>query len=624
MSCNHNHCNVSKEEETYNINLILNIIGIAILIITIILRPTGKAELIMFLVSYVLIGYEIIINGIKNIFKRNPFDENFLMTIATIGAFIIGEYIEGIAVLIFYCIGEYLQNLAINKSRTRIEKALNLKPEYANLKINDDTKIVNPQELNVGDIIILKAGEKVPVDGIIIKGKTSLDVSALSGESMPKDVVKGDKILSGSINLNAAIEVRVSEIFENSTISKIINLIESANNSKSKSEKFITRFAKIYTPIIILIAVIIAIFPTILFSYDFYEYLRRALIFLVVSCPCALVLSIPLGYFSGIGTCGKNGILIKGSNFLDDITNVKTIIFDKTGTLTKGSFNITKIVSKSNMKEDEILKYITLCESYSNHPIAKSILNNYGEELDKTSVQKHEEISGYGIRATILNEEVLAGNYKLLDIYNINYGKANDIGTIIYLVIGNEYKGYVTIADEIKDDSPEAIHKLKEQGINDIIMFTGDSNIIAENIAERLKLTRVYSELLPQDKVKILNEIKHAKENEKVVFVGDGINDSPVLKMSDIGISMGAGSDIAIESSDIVLMTDEPSKIVDLIKIARKTKKIVIQNIIFAISVKVIFLILSGFGYTTMWEAVFADVGVSLLAVLNSSRIMKS
>ena len=426
--------------------------------------------------------------------------------------------------------------------------------------------------------------------------------------------------MSGSINIGALLEVKVLSKFEDSTISKIIKLLENATNNKSKSEKFITKFAKVYTPIVIIIAIFIAVFPPLVFSYNFNEYLRRALIFLVVSCPCALVLSIPLGYFAAIGTCGKNGILVKGSNYLDILTDINAVVFDKTGTLTKGTFNVTKVVSLSKMKEDEILKYVVLCESYSNHPIAKSIVQHYKKTVDKKQVINHEEMAGYGIRAKIANKQVLVGNDKLLENNNIKYSKAEEIGTIVYLVIGNEYKGYIVVADELKEDSARTIKELKQLGIKDLIMLTGDGDNIAKDIFGKLKLTSYHAELLPEDKVKILNRIKEI--NEKVAFVGDGINDSPVLALSDVGISLGSASDIAIESADIILMTNELSKIVQTISIAKKTRRVVLENITLAISIKIIVLLLSSFGLTTMWLAVFADVGVSLLAILNATRIM--
>lgn len=622
MNC---HCSAEKcekQEKKIDIELILNIIGIIIFGIAIISKLNPNLNLILFLISYLLIGYEIIFNAIKGLFRKNPFDENFLMVAATIGAFGIGEYIEGIAVLIFYRIGEFLQDLALDKSKKRIEKALNLKPELANLKVGHKLEIVDPKILKINDIIVIKTGEKVPVDGVIIKGNATLDVKALTGESLPKSVKVNDQILSGSINMGSLLEVKVLKSFEDSTVSKIIDLIENANNNKSEPEKFITKFAKIYTPIVILIALVIALIPPLLFAADFAEYLRRALIFLVISCPCALVLSIPLGYFAGIGTCGKKGILVKGSNYLDDLININTIIFDKTGTLTQGNFTVTKIVPTKTIKKDELLRYIALCESYSNHPLAKSIISYYSKKLDQKLVVKHEEISGHGIKAEIFEKEILVGNDKLLDKFKINYTKAKESGTIIYLAVDHEYQGYIVVADEIKTSSIKTIQNLKQLGINNLVMLTGDNENIAQDIAKKLKLTAYYAELLPEDKVAILEKIKAANQ-AKVLFVGDGINDSPVLATSDIGVSMGDGSDIAIEAADIVLMTNEPYKIVEAITIAQKTRSIVLQNIIFSISIKVIFLFLSGFGLTTMWLALFADVGVSLIAILNSMRIMK-
>lgn len=620
----HNHCCSSYEKENIiNYEFILNIIGLIIFTITIISKFNYSINLVLFVISYLLIGFKIIRNAIKSIFNGEMFDENFLMVLATIGAFFIGEYIEGIVVLIFYKVGEYLQDKAVEKSRERIAATLNLKPEFANVKVGNNINVVNPATLKIGDIIVIKNGEKIPVDGKVIKGMTLLDVSMLTGESIPKNIKKGDLVISGSINIDSLIEVEVTTEYKNSTIAKIIDLIENADNNKSDSEKFITKFAKIYTPVVILISVLIALIPPLFASIDTFECIRRALIFLVVSCPCALVLSIPLGYFSGIGTCSKKNILVKGSNFLDYLANVKTVVFDKTGTLTKGSFNVTKIVSTSDLNEQEILKYIALCESFSNHPIAKSVINKYDGRLDSNIVKNYHEIAGSGIKAIVESQEVLVGNDKLLDRFKINYNIISETGTILHLVIDKDYKGYVVVADELKEDSKRTIEGLKKLGISNLVMLTGDNNKVATKIASELGIDKVYSELLPPDKVMILNEIKKENTNGKVIFVGDGINDGPVLTVADIGISMQAGSDIAIESADVILMTNETSKIIDAIKISKKTKRIVFQNITFAITVKIIFLMLSSIGLTTMWFAVFADVGVSLIAVLNSLRIMR-
>lgn len=624
MSCNcHDYENCETEEKEDNkLELVLNILGIVIFLIPLILKLEGVLGLLLYILSYVLIGHEIILNAFKSLFKKTILDENFLMVIATVGAFFIGQYEEGIAVLLFYKAGEYLQDKAVEKSKKQIKSSIAIKPEYANIKNGEEIKRVNPKKLNVGDVIVVKAGEKIPVDGVIIKGNSSLDMSVLTGESLPREVKVGEEVLSGSININGLLEIEVTKTFENSTISKILDLIENASSRKSSTENFITKFAKVYTPIVVVIAILIAIVPSLFFGEDPSEFLRRALIFLVVSCPCALVLSIPLGYFCGIGKASKHGILIKGSNYLDELSNMDTILFDKTGTLTKGVFTVVERKSINGLRDEEVLEYIALLEGFSNHYIAKSIVKAYGKEVNQARVSNHEEIAGYGIKARIDDKEALAGNSKLLDLNGIKYEVQEKIGTVIYLSLDREYKGYIVLADELKQDSKKAIKELKDLGIKNIVMLTGDNKKPAEKISEELGLDKVYSELLPDNKVSILEEIKNERQG-KIAYVGDGINDSPVLAMADIGISMGKGSDIAIESSDIVLMTDEPSKIAKTIKISKKTKRIVMQNIIFAISVKIIFLVLSGFGETNMWEAVFADVGVSIIAVLNALRIMR-
>lgn len=616
---------MDKEKINKEINLVfLDVIGIIVFLMAYFI-PGIKFNLKigMYIVSYALIGFDIFKKAIKHLFRKDMFDENLLMTIATIGALCIGEYIEGVAVLLLYKIGEYLQDKAVDTSKEKIKSAIDIRAKYANVIKNGKVEKVDPETLKIGDIVVVKNGEKIPTDGVISKGNTRLDTSSLTGESIPKDVAENDEVLSGMINLGEVIEIKVTKAFEDSTASKILDLIENARESKSKTENFITKFSKIYTPTVIVIAILIAMsFPSI-FGIGFADSLNRALIFLVVSCPCALVISVPLGFFVGMGNCSKKGILIKGSNYLDALSSVDTVAFDKTGTLTKGVFKITKINNKSDMSDDEILEYLALCESYSNHYIAKSILTSYGKEIDKERIKEHSEIAGHGIKAVIDGKEVLAGNKSLMDNQNIKVDVEDIVGTVIYIAIDKKYSGNVVLSDELKDNVLELSNNLKRIcGIKNTVLLTGDKENIAKKVAEEIKFNNVYGELLPQDKVEIVEKLKQGTK-KKVAFVGDGINDSPVLACADVGISMGNGSDIAIDTSDIVLMTDEPHKLVECIKISKKTKSVVIQNIVFALSIKVIVLVLSAMGISTMWEAIFADVGVSLLAIFNSIRIFK-
>ena len=616
---------MDKEKINKEINLVfLDVIGIIVFLMAYFI-PGIKFNLKigMYIVSYALIGFDIFKKAIKHLFRKDMFDENLLMTIATIGALCIGEYIEGVAVLLLYKIGEYLQDKAVDTSKEKIKNAIDIRAKYANVIKNGKVEKVDPETLKLGDIVVVKNGEKIPTDGVISKGNTRLDTSSLTGESIPKDVAENDEVLSGMINLGEVIEIKVTKAFEDSTASKILDLIENARESKSKTENFITKFSKIYTPTVIVIAILIAMsFPSI-FGIGFDDSLNRALIFLVVSCPCALVISVPLGFFVGMGNCSKKGILIKGSNYLDALSSVDTVAFDKTGTLTKGVFKITKINNKSDMSDDEILEYLALCESYSNHYIAKSILASYGKEIDKERIKEHSEIAGHGIKAVIDGKEVLAGNKSLMDSQNIKVDVENTVGTVIYIAIDKKYSGNVVLSDELKDNVLELSNNLKRIcGIKNTVLLTGDKENVAKKVAEEIKFNNVYGELLPQDKVEIVEKLKQGTK-KKVAFVGDGINDSPVLASADVGISMGNGSDIAIDTSDIVLMTDEPHKLVECIKISKSTKSVVIQNIVFALSIKVIVLLLSAMGISTMWEAIFADVGVSLLAIFNSIRIFK-
>lgn len=616
---------MDKEKINKEINLVfLDVIGIIVFLMAYFI-PGIKFNLKigMYIVSYALIGFDIFKKAIKHLFRKDMFDENLLMTIATIGALCIGEYIEGVAVLLLYKIGEYLQDKAVDTSKEKIKSAIDIRAKYANVIKNGKVEKVDPETLKIGDIVVVKNGEKIPTDGVISKGNTRLDTSSLTGESIPKDVAENDEVLSGMINLGEVIEIKVTKAFEDSTASKILDLIENARESKSKTENFITKFSKIYTPTVIVIAILIAMsFPSI-FGIGFADSLNRALIFLVVSCPCALVISVPLGFFVGMGSCSKKGILIKGSNYLDALSSVDTVAFDKTGTLTKGVFKITKINNKSDMSDDEILEYLALCESYSNHYIAKSILTSYGKEIDKERIKEHSEIAGHGIKAVIDGKAVLVGNKSLMDNQNIKVDVEDTVGTVIYIAIDKKYSGNVVLSDELKDNVLELSNNLKRIcGIKNTVLLTGDKENVAKKVAEEIKFNNVYGELLPQDKVEIVEKLKQGTK-KKVAFVGDGINDSPVLASADVGISMGNGSDIAIDTSDIVLMTDEPHKLVECIKISKKTKSVVIQNIVFALSIKVIVLVLSAMGISTMWEAIFADVGVSLLAIFNSIRIFK-
>lgn len=617
--CEHEH---SHEHEKSNFfEYIFTLIGTIIFVIAILLN-NENISFFMYILSYVLIGYEIVLNAVKRLFKKDMFDENFIMTIATLGAFFIGEYKEAIAVLLFYKVGEFLQDKAVDNSKKKIKSVLDIRANYANVKKDNKIERVDPKNVKIGDIIVIKNGERVALDGVVIKGKTELDMSSLNGESMPKSVKENDEILSGSVNIGSIIEVRVTSTFENSTVSQIIDLIENANKGKSKTEKFITRFAKVYTPIVTILALAILIILPILFNVSFYDALTRACTFLVVSCPCALVISVPLGFFVGIGTCSKRGILVKGSNYLDILNKVDAIVFDKTGTLTKGVFSVSNIETlSSKYTKEDIIEYIAHLEYFSNHYIAKSILNSFEGSIDAKRVEKYKEIAGYGIRANLDKLDVLCGNYKLMQKEKIDLQNQDVEGTIIYLAIEKELVGYIVLSDEIKEESFKIVENLNNIGKYDVYMLTGDNKKTAEHVANKLNISNVHSSLLPKDKANILEKIK--KSHEKVVYVGDGINDSPVLALADIGISMGKGSDIAIETSDIVLMTDNPIRIIDAIKISKKTKRIVMENITFAITVKVLFLIFSGLGILGMWFAVFADVGVALIAIINSFRIFK-
>lgn len=577
-------------------------------------------KLTILVIAYIVSGGDVVLRSFKNIARGNLFDENFLMTIATFGAFFIGEYSEAVAVMIFYQVGEYFQGRAVNNSRKSIEGLMDIRPDFANIKIENELKKVKPESVKVGSIIVVKPGEKIPLDGIILSGNAALDTSALTGEALPVDVKTGDSVLSGSINKNGVIEIEVKKDFYHSTVNKILELVENASNKKAETEKFITKFAKYYTPAVVLVAAMTAIIPP-FFGGDFNTWLYRALIFLVISCPCALVISIPLGFFSGIGAASKKGILIKGGNHLEALNKVYAVVLDKTGTITKGNFKVTKIITNEISKEELI--YISAHgEAYSNHPIAKSIVKSYGKEIEIEKVRDYKEIEGYGVSLILDNKKILLGNHKLMKENNIDCAEGKEIGTIVYLAVENQFKGYLVISDEMKKGSKKAISSIKALGIK-TFMLTGDNQLVADDIAEKVGIDRVYSGLLPDQKVEIFEKIQ-SEIDGNVIFVGDGINDAPVLARADVGIAMGGiGSDAAIEAADIVIMTDELTKIVDGINVAKVTRKIVSQNIALVLVIKLIVMGLGLMGEATMWEAIFADVGVAILAIFNSIRILK-
>ena len=596
---------------------------------------------IIFVISYLIVGLEILKEAIENIFKGEIFDENFLMSLATIGAFAIGEFPEAVAVMLFYQVGEFFQDYAVDKSRKSISSLMDIRPDFANVLRNGEIKKVNPSEVNIGETIVVKPGEKVPLDGKIIEGQSSLDTKDLTGETLPRDAKEGDTVLSGCINMNGLIKIKVAKAFGESTVSKILDLVENASNKKSKSENFITKFSKYYTPTVVIIALLLAVIPPLVIDgATFSDWIYRALSFLVVSCPCALVISIPLSFFGGIGGASKIGVLIKGSNYLEALADTEIVVFDKTGTLTKGVFEVQK-VSPVGISAEKLLQIAAYAENYSNHPISKSIKEAYNNAnskaakvvddeihintIDKSKIISTQEISGLGIVAQIGERNVLVGNEKLMNENHINFTKTDDVGTVLHVAIDGVYAGYILIADKIKDDSAEAIEELKKDKISQIVMLTGDRKEVGDAVAKQLGISKVYAELLPAGKVEKVEQLMKTKsEKGKLAFVGDGINDAPVLALADIGIAMGGlGSDAAIEAADIVIMTDEPSKISKSINLSKRTMRIVKENIIFAITVKILVLILSAFGISTLWQAVFADVGVSIIAVFNALRVLR-
>ena len=612
-------CKMKKKKE------VIIVISAILFIIALLVKMNLTLQLILMLIAYILVGKDTVLGAIKNVEKGDFLDEKFLMTIATLGAILIGEYPEAVAVMLFYEVGELFQGYAINKSRKSIADMMDIKPEYANVIRNNKSQRVDPDEVQIGETIEIKPGERVPLDATVVKGESTLDTSALTGESVPVEVREGANILSGCININGLIIAEVTKEYFDSTVNKVLDLVENASAKKSKSERLITRFSKIYTPIVIGLAVLLAILPPIISGeYNFRVWIFRALSFLVVSCPCAFVISVPLSFFSGIGAASRAGVLIKGGNYLEALSKVDTVVFDKTGTLTKGVFNVQKVVVlDKNIDEDKFISLVAAAESGSNHPISKSIQKYYNKEIDTNSINSIKEISGKGIEAIIDNRKILVGNEKLINIpKDISI---DDIGTILYVEIDNKFAGYIVISDELKKDSKKTIKDLKDIGIKKTIMLTGDLEKVSKKVGKDLGLDEVYTNLLPQDKVSKFEEIiENKKSKGNVVFVGDGINDAPVLARADVGIAMGAmGSDAAIEAADVVIMTDEPSKIVTAIKSSKKTMKIAMQNISLAFGIKAIVLILSAFGIADMWMAVFADTGVTILAVLNSFRALK-
>ncbi len=618
--CKHNHCYEDCHEEE-NLQVSKIVISVILLAFGLLLSGYPQVKIVIFLFAYLLVGFDIISEAVKNILHGEVFDENFLMSIATIGAFCIKEYPEAIMVMVLYQLGEYFQHRAVEKSRQSITQLMDIRPDFANVIFNDEIVIKTPENVKIDDTIIVKTGEKIPLDGIVIEGSATIDVSALTGESAPKKISVGDNAISGSININGVLKIKVTKLFQNSTVSKILELVQEVAEKKSKSENFISKFAKIYTPIVVFLAVLLVIIPTIFFNGVFSIWFQRALTFLVISCPCAFVIAIPLSFFAGIGGASKCGILIKGSNYIEQLSKVNAVFFDKTGTLTKGAFRVVDIIPNDNCTKDELLKDTAYVEYFSSHPIAISIKQAFGKEVDYNNVSNLEEFAGLGLKATIDGYDVIVGNEKLMNKFNIEFEKQQKDGTIVYVAKDDKYLGAIIISDEIKEDVISSIELLKKI-VKFVAILTGDVKNSADYIAKKIGIVNVYSNLLPIDKVKKIEEC--IKENKTVMFVGDGINDAPVLMRADVGVAMGAlGSDAAIESADVVIMDDKISKIPMAIKISKKTMSIVWQNIIFALGVKILFLILGALGYISMWGAVFADVGVTLVAILNALRSLQ-
>lgn len=607
--------------ETYRL-----IAGALLFALAIIFKMSFNVELVMFVISYVLVGGEVLIKSGRNILRGQVFDENFLMSVATLGAFAIREFPEAVAVMLFYQVGELFQDMAVNRSRRSIADLMDIRPDYANIKMGEEIKQVSPEEVSIGNLIMVKPGEKIPLDGKVVAGKSMVDTSAMTGESVPREAVTGTEVLSGFINKSGVLTVEVTKEFGESTVSKILELVENAAGKKAPTEKFITKFARYYTPLVVFSALAIAIIPPLVIeNATFSQWIYRALVMLVISCPCALVVSIPLGFFGGIGGASRNGVLIKGGNYLEALNDIKIAVFDKTGTLTKGVFKVTKVVPNGSFNNDQLLEYAALAEAHSNHPIAKSIKEAYTKEINNNQIEEYEEVTGHGIKIKAQGKEILAGNRKLMDKEGVKYKENNIAGTIVHLAVDKQYAGYLVISDEMKNDAAQAIKKLKDIGVNRLVMLTGDNKSIAEEVGNSLDIDEVHAELLPDQKVEEVEKLNGQKKpGEKLLFAGDGINDAPVLARADVGVAMGGlGSDAAIEAADVVLMTDEPSKLATAINIAKKTRNIVWQNIVLALGIKGVFLALGAVGVATMWEAVFADVGVALLAILNAMRVLR-
>ena len=621
--CEHHH-HVHEEENNERIILSRIVLAILLFITAMLFTHSTILKCTVLGMAYLIAGYDIIFKALKNIIKGQVFDENFLMGIATLGAIGIKEYPEAVMVMVLYQIGEYLQDKAVEKSQNSITELMDIRPDYANIEKNGDLIKISPYEVKIGDTIIVKTGEKIPLDGIIIDGSATLDTSALTGESRPREVKIGDEAISGCINTNGLLKIRVTKEYGQSTVSKILDLVENASSKKTKTENFITKFAKIYTPVVVLAALFLAILPPLIFGSNFSVWINRALTFLVISCPCALVISVPLGFFAGIGGASKCGILVKGSSYLELLSKPETIVFDKTGTLTQGCFKVVKIVQQEDTTKEELLELTAYAESYSNHPIALSIKKAYDKNIDKNKISEISEIAGNGVRAEINGCSILVGNENLLKNHNISYQKANETGTIVYTAKNSKFLGHIVISDELKEDAQKAIMELKKLKLQ-TVMLTGDTEESGLTVAKELNIDKAYTQLLPIDKVdKIEDIIEQKTKNKSVIFVGDGINDAPVLTRADVGIAMGGlGSDAAIEAADVVIMDDKPTKVATAIKIAKQTLMIVKENIAFALGIKGLFLILGAFGFVTMWGAVFADVGVTLIAVLNSLRALK-
>ena len=613
---------MSKKQKKTLVRIILS----AVLLVAAALIPVGGiVKLVLFLIPYAVIGWDVLWKAIRNIAHGQVFDENFLMAIATVGAFALGEYPEGVAVMLFYQVGELFQSYAVGRSRQSIAALMDIRPDYANIEQDGKLVQVDPEDVAVGDTIVIKAGEKIPLDGVVLEGSSAVDTAALTGESLPRDVDPGDDVVSGCINQSGLLKVRVTKVFGESTVAKILDLVENSSSKKARAENFITRFARYYTPVVVIGAVLLAVLPPLLFGGDWSDWLQRALIFLVISCPCALVISVPLSFFGGIGGASKQGILVKGSNYLEALAKTETVVFDKTGTLTKGTFRVTA-VHPDRISKGELLELAALAESYSEHPISRSLREAYQKPVDASRVTDVEEISGHGVRAKVDGHDVYAGNGKWMDRIGASWRNCHRTGTVVHVAVDGEYAGHIVISDAVKPDAAAAIEALKREGVKKTVMLTGDVKAVGEAVAREIGIDEVHAELLPGDKVdQVERLLKNTSGKGKLAFVGDGINDAPVLSRADIGIAMGGlGSDAAIEAADIVLMDDKPSKLAVAVRISRKTLRIVRQNIVFALGIKLLFLALGAFGMANMWEAVFADVGVSVLAILNASRALRT